>query len=221
MSLNHFPFYPADYKRDTQRLSLEEHGAYLLLIMEYYMAGPLPDDDAKLARILHCDIRTWRRLRPEVSRKFAKSPHRLNDGCLHHKRIDLELEKTRRFIELGREGGIKSTIVRQAKSQAESQAKSQPNGQAESQAKSQAPLPEPESNLNLSTRMPRASPRPRERRASAQLKVKKARGPPRKGNGDAAVPALDEAKLAAYRDKPGQISAAALQIFGARVPRET
>jgi hypothetical protein len=31
--------------------------------------------------------------------------------------------------------------------------------------------------------MPRASPRPLERRASAQIEAKKARGPPRQGNG--------------------------------------
>jgi hypothetical protein len=44
-----------------------------------------------------------------------------------------------------------------------------------------------------------------------------------KGNGSATgpPPELDEAKLVAYRDKPVQISAAAKQIFGARVPTET
>jgi uncharacterized protein YdaU (DUF1376 family) len=276
MSLNHFPFYPGDYLRDTQRLSLAEHGAYMLLIMEYFVAGPLPDEDGRFARLLRVDIRTWRKLRPNIVDKFEP----IKDGLWRHKRIDLELDKARRFAELGREGGIKSTMARQAKRQAKTQASGQPKTQAEIQAKPQAPQPQPLSILRIdkdnglvdSTRMPRASPRPLERRASAQAKLKaeKARGPPRQGNGAAnandppaeAVPLTeaecreraetlralaadiakgnaplppgkgnasatgpppdgpDEAKLAAWRDKPVEFSPAAKEIFGARVPKE-
>jgi uncharacterized protein YdaU (DUF1376 family) len=217
MSLNHFPFYPGDYLRDTMGLSLEEDGAYLRLILEYWTrGGPLPSGEASLARIIRVPIKTIRRLSPVLSRFFDRS----SPSEWRHKRVEKELLKARLKVDAGREGGIKSTMVRQAKIQAKTQA----NDQAKSKQNAKQnfpPEPEPESNLNLSTRMPRASPRPLERRASAQIEAKKARGPPRKGNGDAAVPALDEAKLAAYRDQPVQISAAAMQIFGARVPKET
>lgn len=44
-----FPFYPGDYGRDTGRLSLLDHGAYFLLLNDYYSTGgPLPLDTAEI-----------------------------------------------------------------------------------------------------------------------------------------------------------------------------
>lgn len=52
-----YPFYVGDYRKDTARLSTEQHGAYRLLLDEYWVAGPLPDDDQVLARIAGLDGR--------------------------------------------------------------------------------------------------------------------------------------------------------------------
>ncbi len=86
MSRPWMPLYVADYLRDTRRLTAAEHGAYLLLIMEYWTAGELPDDDRQLSRIACMTSAEWRRTRPNVQPFFT-------DGW-KHKRIDAELAKS-------------------------------------------------------------------------------------------------------------------------------
>jgi len=86
MSRPWMPLYVADYLRDTRRLTAAEHGAYLLLIMEYWTSGSLPDDDRQLSRITCMTPAEWRRARPNVQSFFT-------DGW-RHKRIDTELAKS-------------------------------------------------------------------------------------------------------------------------------
>ena len=51
MSKQWFRFYPGDYLRDTQLLTPEEHGCYMLMIMHYYSTGkPLPADRFVLSK---------------------------------------------------------------------------------------------------------------------------------------------------------------------------
>ncbi|MDR3534004.1 MAG: DUF1376 domain-containing protein [Rhodopila sp.] len=84
------PLYIADYLADTMRLTTEEHGAYLLLLMEYWRQGPLPDDDRELSSITKVDRKTWdKTVGPAVKRYFQKQ----EDGMLHQKRIDAERTK--------------------------------------------------------------------------------------------------------------------------------
>jgi uncharacterized protein YdaU (DUF1376 family) len=86
MSRPWMPLYVADYLRDTRRLTAAEHGAYLLLIMEYWTSGSLPDDDRQLSRITCMTPAEWRRARPNVQPFFT-------DGW-KHKRIDAELARS-------------------------------------------------------------------------------------------------------------------------------
>lgn len=80
------PLFIGDYLKDTGRLSTEQHGAYILLIMDYWTNGPPADDDDELSAITRLDLKTWRRHRPKLERFF-----RVEDGHLRHKRIDEEL----------------------------------------------------------------------------------------------------------------------------------
>jgi len=81
------PLYIGDYLGDTQRLTTEQHGAYLLLILDYWRNGPPPDDDAVLQQITKLDRASWKRHRPTIQRMFQ-----VTDGQWLHRRIDKELE---------------------------------------------------------------------------------------------------------------------------------
>ena len=85
MSAQWMPLYVGDYLRDTRRLSTLEHGAYMLLIMDYWTNSGLPDDDRRLARIAGLSIDEWSQIRPAIAELFQ-------DGW-KHKRIDKELAR--------------------------------------------------------------------------------------------------------------------------------
>lgn len=80
------PLYIGDYLRDTRTLTTLQHGAYLLLIMEYWTKGKLPVDDGQLATITGLDRRSWRRIKPKIQTLFDGPDWR-------HERIDRELKK--------------------------------------------------------------------------------------------------------------------------------
>jgi uncharacterized protein YdaU (DUF1376 family) len=82
------PLYIADYLADTTRLNTEQHGAYLLIIMDYWRNGAPPDDDEVLANITRLTIQQWRKHKATLTRLFV-----LNDGFWTHKRIEEELLK--------------------------------------------------------------------------------------------------------------------------------
>ncbi|WP_412479896.1 YdaU family protein [Azonexus sp. IMCC34839] len=82
------PLYIADYLADTTRLTTEQHGAYLLLIMDYWRNGPLPDDDGALANITRLTTPAWKKNRSTLARLF-----RVEGGEWRHKRIDEELNE--------------------------------------------------------------------------------------------------------------------------------
>jgi len=102
------PLYVADYIADTQHLGALEHGAYLMLIMQYWRTGSLPDDDKKLARIAKCSDREWRAIRSTIADLF-------DDGW-SHKRIDFELEKARGKSEARADAGKRGGEAKALKS---------------------------------------------------------------------------------------------------------
>ena len=101
MSHAWMPLYVGDYLGKTQRLSLAEHGAYMLLIMEYWQSRGLPDDDAQLARICRVTDKEWKKVRPAIAPFFGEG--------WRHARVEEELAKAdakhMKRVSAGKSGG--------------------------------------------------------------------------------------------------------------------
>jgi uncharacterized protein YdaU (DUF1376 family) len=102
------PMYWGNYLGDTGHLSTLQHGAYLLLIAQYWQHGGLPDDDRQLAAITKLTLKTWRRQRPSLQAFFYNG--------WRHKRVDAELARHEHIramrIAAGQKGGVISSINR-------------------------------------------------------------------------------------------------------------
>lgn len=96
------PIYIGDYLRDTTELSGPEHGAYLLLLMHYWMKqGEIGCDVDRLARACRSDMETCRFI---LGYYFT-----LENGNYKNKRADKEMQnaESRRLAssENGKKGG--------------------------------------------------------------------------------------------------------------------
>ena len=65
------PLYIGDYLADTSRLTTEQHGAYLLLLMDYWRSGKLPDKDQVLAQICKLTPDAWSNAKAMLSQFFS------------------------------------------------------------------------------------------------------------------------------------------------------
>lgn len=107
-SLPYMQFFPADYLADTVFLSLAEHGAYTLLILNYWQKGePLPNNDEKLSRIIRVTLKEWLKVKPAVSAFFD-----IDQDVWRHKRIDADLMRVRGQIEQKSKAGKASALSR-------------------------------------------------------------------------------------------------------------
>lgn len=109
MSRPWMPLYVGDYIADTAHLTAAESGAYLHLIMHYWMKGGLPDDDRLLSRIAKMTPEQWQESRETVRAFFS-------DGW-KHKRIEFELTEAARISTAGKIGGVASGAARREKRQ--------------------------------------------------------------------------------------------------------
>jgi len=123
MSRPWMSFYVRDYLADTVHLSTVEHGAYLMLIMHYWLHGGLPSEDAKLARIARLSLSEWTEIRQTVADFF--------DENWRHKRVEAELaaaeEKYQKRVKAGQRGGKASASLRQSRSNAEAMLEPKPS----------------------------------------------------------------------------------------------
>ena len=115
-------FFPADYLADTRRLTTEQHGAYLLLLMDSWTSGALPDDDTVLARVAGLDAESWARMRPAIARYFE-----IADGKWAHARIEQEREHAQAYAQASSGRGKKAAAARWGKKKAEESAEKPAN----------------------------------------------------------------------------------------------
>ena len=93
--LHYMPWYPADYKADTAHLSLEEHGAYRLLLDHLWLSGgAIKFDDKRISRRLGVTPARFRKIWAEIGEFF-----RLEGGEISHKRVTTELQKAQEMVE--------------------------------------------------------------------------------------------------------------------------
>ncbi len=84
------PIIWSDYDKDTSRLSLEQHGIYLMLIKEYWNnGGPIENDIMGIYRSLGALTDSEQKNILYILDKYFK----LENGYYHHSRIEAELTK--------------------------------------------------------------------------------------------------------------------------------
>lgn len=89
---SHIPLFPDAYLRDNYRLTLEQHGLFLMLIMEAW-ARPdcrLPGNDEALAEIAQIPVARFRKICGPVLAQWTR-----DGGTIHQKRLLKEWEYVR------------------------------------------------------------------------------------------------------------------------------
>lgn len=106
--------FPDNFLGGVNGLSLEEKGAYGVVIdMIYQRGGPIADEPRYIAGICNCSVRKWNAIR---ARLISLGKLEVIDGHLMNERAEIELEKAakvaREHAENGAKGGDKSAEMK-------------------------------------------------------------------------------------------------------------
>jgi uncharacterized protein YdaU (DUF1376 family) len=105
------PLYTSDYLGDTGHLSTEEHGAYLLILMQMWNAGgSLPADPSKLARVARCSTKKWLAMQDTVLAFFN-----IDGDQISSNRLTKERQKVEAKTEVRRSAGAKGGAAKALK----------------------------------------------------------------------------------------------------------
>lgn len=108
--------FPDNFIAGTAGLTLEEKGAYsLVLDLIYVRGGPIPDEPRYIAGVCNCSVRKWTAIR---ARLIELGKITVIDGHLMNARAEKELENAakdaRELAENGAKGGNKTAENRRA-----------------------------------------------------------------------------------------------------------
>ena len=172
----YYRFYPGDYLRDTSGLSLIEHGAYFLLLNNYYSQEGLINEKPRLYRL--CGAVT-----PEEQAAVdyvVTSFFPLVNGKLTNKRADIELDDRRQFLEEQKRKGCLGGRPRKNPEESRGLAGAKPGGKPRGKPEETPPAPAPDPE-------PDPEPKPLPEPKSQKRIVTRP-----KGNGRFTPPTLDE-----------------------------
>lgn len=101
-------WYPDAHIADTALLSLEEQGAYRLLLDNMWIkGGHLPDNDKEIARLLRISVKKWQKLKPSLEDYLL-----IDKGNITQERLQRDyksaMDKSKTNAENGRKGGQKT-----------------------------------------------------------------------------------------------------------------
>ncbi|HGG7274783.1 TPA: DUF1376 domain-containing protein [Escherichia coli] len=120
-ALPYMQLYIADYLADTMHLSAEEHGAYLLLMFNYWQTGkPIPKN--RLAKIARLTNERWADVEPSLQEFFCD-----NGEEWVHLRIAEDLASVREKLTKKSAAGKASVQVRRSRKEADVQTKQERN----------------------------------------------------------------------------------------------
>lgn len=107
----YMPFYVGAYRKKTNRLTTEQHGAYLLLIMELWVqGGEMALDHKELARVAGVSIRRWPKVWEKIGSFFL-----FGAGFIRHERVDEELQKADQISTKRRAAGMRGNVIKSLK----------------------------------------------------------------------------------------------------------
>jgi len=107
-SLPYMQLYVSDYLADTAHLTAQQHGAYLLLLMNYWQKGkPLDNTNERLQYVARMTGEEW-----EANKDILAEFFWIDGDTWSHTRIDNDLEKVREKSEKASKAGQRSFNVR-------------------------------------------------------------------------------------------------------------
>lgn len=107
--MNYFDLHIGDYQRKTAHLSLAEHGAYSLMLQNFYATErPLPADRKVLYRLLRAESAAERKAIDSVATQFWRE----DTGGLINQRASETLASYREWVERQRAAGRASGVKR-------------------------------------------------------------------------------------------------------------
>lgn len=105
--------YPADFIAGTLALSLEEKGAFsIVLDLIYDRGGPIQDDSAWIARACGCSVRKWNQIREKL---ISENKIYAADGFISNRRADKNVENERKTADKLSENGAKGAEKKREK----------------------------------------------------------------------------------------------------------